>query len=390
MKKLLALTLTFCLSGEAFAGANGNIKRVENLLHKRLPKLQFQKIVPAPVKGLYEIQAGTNVIYTDEDVDHIIFGAIYNLEGRNLTTEERRELFKQFALKLAKTFPNGIHVEGKEKPVLYVVVDTDCPFSRQVLKDLFSKDVDFYAVFLTGHRESFPHTAYVLNSRDKKKALKEVVSGKLDGKGQDLLKSISAEKRKEYSSRIRKWEKWSENNGINGVPFIIVPAKQAVIQGARLGLINRLYPIGFSQIKLSKSAVVVGSGKGKKVVVVTDPTCPFCRMACNTLRHYAKEGKVTYYVYFLPTHGNYSMKYIADIMNTPKSKRPELLKEFFEGKRKASGKPFSPEAEREFNENLKVVNKIGVTATPTFIFQNGKSVAGANLPELKKLIGGEK
>jgi thiol:disulfide interchange protein DsbC len=384
---LLALSVCF-LSTTALAD---DVEDVAKLLKEKFPKLQFEKVERAPVSGLYEIHAGANIIYTDRNVEHLIFGEIYDVKGKNLTADKRRALFKELVLRMSKEFPkDAIHIPGKRKPTVFLVVDTDCPYSRRELQYLLSKNVDIFLIFYGFHRESFAHATYVLNSRDKKGALQEVISGKLDGKGQELLKKIPEEKRKELGQRLSAWEKWCRKYGINGVPFAIVPERQLVVQGARIDQLDKLFPLDFSQIDLSKAAVVVGNGKGTKVVVVTDPTCPFCRKACNELRHYAKEGKATFYVYFLPVHGNKSMQYIADIMNAPKEKRAEILEKIFTGKWKPTGKPFSPQARAEFEENLKVVNLIGATATPTFVFPDGNRIAGARINLIAKLIEGER
>ena len=386
---LFALSLLL-LSASAQAGAPNKADRIKELLHEKLPNLQFSEVLPSPVKGLYEVHAGRNVLYVDSDVSHIVIGEIYDLNGRNLTAETRKKLFKEFALRLSKDFPTGtaIHFKGK-KPTVFVVADPDCPFCRRTLDFLLQKGADVYVIFVGMHPESYPHSLYVLSSKDKKKALQEVISGKLDGKGEEILKKVPDKEREKLTSLLDSWKKWSEKYSINGVPFVIVPSRQMVIQGAQLDVLNRLYPIDFSKIDLSRAPVVVGKGTGKKVVVITDPTCPFCRKACNTLRHYADEGKATFYVFFLPVHGNVSMKFLADIFNSDKSERPEILKEIFLGKWSPSGKPMNPKAEREFRKQLEIVNELGVSATPTFIFPNGEKVEGADIRRLEKLIKGD-
>jgi thiol:disulfide interchange protein DsbC len=381
-KTLLALSVCF-LASSAFAG---DTDEVAKLLHQKFPRLHFQKVEKSPVKGLYEIHAGTNIIYTDRNVDHLIFGEIYDVKGRDLTAEKRQLLFKQLVAKMSEDFPkNAIHIKGK-KPSLFLIVDPDCPFSRQVLRYLLSKDADMHLIFFGFHKGSYPHALYILSSRDKKKALEEVINGRLDGdkNEKEILKKYAAN-RKKVDAELKGWREFVQKYGVRGVPFVLVPSKQLVVQGARMDLLGRIFPVDFSKIDLSKAPVVVGHG-GKKVVVVTDPTCPFCRRMCNALRHYAKEGKVTFYVFFLPVHGQKSMDYIADILDAPKSKRPELLEKIFEGKFKTDHKPFSPQAQKEFREELEVVRQLGVSGTPTFIFPDGTKIVGARLKEVERKI----
>ncbi|MGB9810820.1 MAG: DsbC family protein, partial [Dictyoglomus turgidum] len=57
-------------------------------------------------------------------------------------------------------------------------------------------------------------------------------------------------------------------------------------------------------------AVKVGSGP-KTVIEISDPTCPFCRNAYEELKNHKD---VTKYVFFLPTHGEHSIKQISEIL----------------------------------------------------------------------------
>ena len=392
-KTLLALTL-FVFASPVLA-KDSDVARVEKLVRQRFPNLQFQEIEKSPVKGLYEIHAGTNIIYVDEPVKHLIFGAIYDANGRNLTDEKRQQLYREMARKLTKTFPvkTALHIKGK-KPTVFLITDPDCPYCRRELRELLDKNADMYVVFVADHRYSYPHVVYILTAKDKRKALEEVISGKLDDdmKVQDILRNVRGADKDRIDSLLAEWDKWAKKNGINSVPAMIVPSKSFYVEGYRPEVISQLYPVDLKKIHaLEKAPVVVGTGKGRKIVVVTDPTCPFCSLACNKLRHYAEEGKATFYVYFLPIHGQVSYNAIADIMNAPKSERPKILEEFFEKKRQPSGKPMSPEAEKQFQEEMKIVNQLGVTGTPTFFdYETGKKIVGANLPAVEKLIKGGK
>lgn len=396
MRKSLGLVAFLVMFSSVSLAATENpsrIKQVENLLRKKLPNLHFDKVEPSPIKGLYEVHAGSNIIYVDPQVEHLVFGAIYNLQGKNLTDEKRKQLFRQLADEMAKTFPvrSAVHVAGSKKPTVFLVADPDCPYSRGLLKFLLSRNVDFFVIFADMHRNSYPHILYILSSKDKRKAIEEVVSGKLDDEAdvQRILKDASETDKKEVGDLLNEWKQWMGKYSIRGVPFAVIPGNQQVVQGFRREVFESLYPFDISKLNLSDAPVIVGSGSGKKIVAVTDPTCPFCKRACNALRHLAKEGKATFYVYLFPIHGDFSMKYIADIMNAPKEKRALLLEKFFEGKASPSGKPMTPEAKKEFQKQLQVINKLGVTGTPTFFsYPDGKKIVGANVRAIENLVKG--
>jgi len=392
-KSLGIATFLIMFSSVSLAGSgdSSQVKQVESLLRKKLPNLHFDRVEPSPIKGLYEIHAGSNIIYVDPQVEHLVFGAIYNLQGKNLTDEKKKQLFRQLADEMARTFPvrSAVHIVGSKKPTVFLVADPDCPYSRELLKFLLSRNVDFFVIFADMHRNSYPHILYILSNKDKRKAIEEVVSGKLDDEAdvQKVLKSASEANKEETKRLLGKWNQWMRKYSIRGVPFSVIPRNQQVVQGFRREVFESLYPFDISKLNLSDAPVIVGSGSGKKIVVVTDPTCPFCKRACNALRHLAKEGKATFYVYLFPIHGDFSMKYIADIMNAPKEERALLLEKFFEGNVSPSGKPMTSEAEKEFRKQLQVINKLGVTGTPTFFsWPDGKKIVGANVRAVENLI----
>jgi len=392
VRKLLGLLVFFSLIPcVSIAATESEVEQVETLLKQRLPNLHFDKVEPSPIKGLYEVHAGSNIIYVDPSVEHIVFGAIYDLQGKNLTDEKKKQLFRQLADKIARTFPvrSAVHVNGSKKPTVFLVADPDCPYSRELLKFLLSRKVDFFVIFADMHRNSYPHILYILSSKDKRQAVDEVTGGKLDDEAdvQKILKSASEADKEKVRRLLGEWNQWMRKYSIRGVPFAVIPRNQQVIQGFRRSTFESLYPFDISKLKLSDAPIIVGNGTGKKIVVVTDPTCPFCKRICNALRHLAKEGKATFYVYLFPIHGDFSMKYIADIMNVPKEDRAFLLEKFFEGKASPSGKPMTPEAEEEFQKQLQVINKLGVTGTPTFFsWPDGKKVVGANVEAVKGMI----
>ncbi len=390
---IAAFLIMFSSVSLAGSGDSSQVKQVESLLRKKLPNLHFDRVEPSPIKGLYEIHAGSNIIYVDPQVEHLVFGAIYNLQGKNLTDEKKKQLFRQLADEMVRTFPvrSAVHIVGSKKPTVFLVADPDCPYSRELLKFLLSRNVDFFVIFADMHRNSYPHVLHILSSKDKRKAIEEVVSGKLDDEAnvQKVLKSASEANKEETKRLLGKWNQWMRKYSIRGVPFSVIPRNQQVVQGFRREVFESLYPFDISKLNLSDAPVIVGSGSGKKIVVVTDPTCPFCKRACNALRHLAKEGKATFYVYLFPIHGDFSMKYIADIMNAPKKERAPLLERFFEGEASPSGKPMTTEAEKEFQKQLQVINKLGVTGTPTFFsWPDGEKIVGANVKAVERMIEG--
>ena len=391
MRGFLFLFLLFN-SYYAYGNSSQSFQDIIQELRKNFPRLEIDNVTYSPIKCLYEVHSGRRVFYVDKDLKHLVIGSILDTKGQNLTLLEERKLYKEFTDELIKTFPvdKSVYFKGGTKPSVFLIVDADCPFSRAVLSFLLQKNVGFHAIFLQAHKDSFYHTLYILASKDKKKVLREIISGKYDGKGLSLIKPIPYVERKKYEELLKFWDKWAHNHNINKVPIIIVPDKKLLLEGADITRLQKLYPISFSHVDLEKAPIILGKGSGLKAIVVLDPTCPFCKRIFPILVSYAKEGKATFYIFFLPVHGNLSMRYLADIMNANKETRIKILQEFFEGKRKPSSNNFTSSARKEFEEQLQVVKELGVTSDPTIIFEDNERVIGADINKLEKKFKNQK
>ncbi|WP_457569590.1 disulfide isomerase DsbC N-terminal domain-containing protein [Desulfurobacterium sp.] len=372
-----ALILSFVLAGTC---ANAKTKaEIETLIRQKFPGLSFQKVEKSPVKGLWEVVAGKNVIYIDDDAEHLVIGMIYDRKGKNLTEEALAKAKNTFLRNFLKGYPeDAVHIPGKRKPTVLVVADLADPQSRFFLKELLRKGIDFKLILVAEKPQSLYLADVLLSSKDKKEVLSKILDGKFD-----TIKGGSSAK---TADTVKHWR--------NFVSSLFVSVPYAVTEDGReiknFEDIKRTFPVNFKKFakELKEYApVVVGSGKGKQVVVVTDPLCPFCRRACNALRKYAMDGKATFYVYFLPVHGRRSRQFIADILNSKKADRPKLLAEIFEGKVKATGVPLSPQAEKELKKELELVRKLGTTGTPTFYFlDSGKVIVGARVDKIKEIL----
>ena len=132
-------------------------------------------------------------------------------------------------------------------------------------------------------------------------------------------------------------------------------------------------------------AIKIGNGT-KKVVEVSDPTCPFCRRAHEALKDHRD---ITKYVFFLPIHGEHSMKAIAYIVcsQDPEKKYDEA----YSGKVDDQIEKFNITSDCQqkldsiLNEHMKVAQALQVRGTPYFII-NKKPVEGANIPLIEKLL----
>lgn len=136
--------------------ADAQIDALRKTLEARMPGVKIGAIARTPW-GLYEVVGnGYNVFYTDASGEVGFFGPVMNLATReNLTERRQQELSKvDFArLPLEKAI-RKVKGDGSRKLVLFS--DPDCPYCRQLEKELIAVDNVTIYTFLLPIRELHP------------------------------------------------------------------------------------------------------------------------------------------------------------------------------------------------------------------------------------------
>ena len=138
---------SFSLAGIALAaalvstGAFAQEAAIRKNLAERMPALpKIDEVKATPMKGLYEVRIGSDVLYTDEQANYLIQGALVDTKaGRNLTQERMEELtainFKDLPTKNAITMVRG---NGKRK--IAVFEDPNCIYCKKFEAELQKVD----------------------------------------------------------------------------------------------------------------------------------------------------------------------------------------------------------------------------------------------------------
>ena len=173
MKALNVLLLLACLAATMSAVADDSGLRAA--LEERLPGTRIGKISPAPIPGLFEVVVnGINVMYTDEHGELAIFGNVVNLKNKeNLTKKRMEELavvdFSKISLKQAI-----VKVKGDGSRKLVVFSDPECPYCKQLEKELaFVDNVTIYTMLypiVELHPEARTKSEAIWCSADRTKA----------------------------------------------------------------------------------------------------------------------------------------------------------------------------------------------------------------------------
>ncbi|HIP43076.1 MAG TPA: DsbC family protein [Aquifex aeolicus] len=141
--------------------------------------------------------------------------------------------------------------------------------------------------------------------------------------------------------------------------------------------------VGFSKIPLDEALHIRFGKGGKKLVMISDPECPFCRRA----HRYLKEKNVDLYVFLFP----------LDIHPNAYKKSVKIL--CFKDKAKAydealSGKEINAKeckkGENLLKKHILIGQMLGVRGTPLFVKENGEKIEGFVVSELEEYLGGNK
>ncbi len=146
MSKNLRFTLALFAVALFVQGAIAQEAVIRKNLAERLPDFpKIDEVTKTAIPGLYELRIGTDVLYSDEQGNHLIEGQVIETRSRtNLTQARIAKLtaidFAKLPLKDAVVWKQG---NGARK--LAVFADPNCGYCKKFEKDLQAvKDVTVY------------------------------------------------------------------------------------------------------------------------------------------------------------------------------------------------------------------------------------------------------
>ncbi|MFO7188658.1 MAG: DsbC family protein [Pseudomonadota bacterium] len=145
MFRTLLVALFFVVLAVPASADEAAIKRA---IEARLPGAKVESVTQTPYFGLYEVQIGNEILYTDGKAEYLFVGNIHKGENlENLTEARLRELNRVDFAKLPFDQAFKI-VNGKGTRKLAYFSDPNCPYCKRMDKELTQvKDVTIY-VFL--------------------------------------------------------------------------------------------------------------------------------------------------------------------------------------------------------------------------------------------------
>lgn len=171
-KKICAMTLATLVSTFSFA----NVESVQSKLAANYPNLQINHLQETEMKGLYSGSLDKQVVYVNEDAQHLFIGSMIRLKDqqnltKSLVVDQNSVDFKQLPLKDAiKT------VRGNGKRQLAIFSDPNCPYCK-VLEGNLAKlnDVTIYTFIYPIKNQSIIPSKKVWCSANKEYAWKTLM-----------------------------------------------------------------------------------------------------------------------------------------------------------------------------------------------------------------------
>jgi thiol:disulfide interchange protein DsbC len=156
---LLGLMFAALAASSAFAGET----EIRQSIASMFPDTKIDAVHKTGFLGLYEVQVGSDVLYSDEKGNYVIEGNIVDVRARRNLTEERRNKlaqvkFSDLPLELAvKT------VRGNGKRVFATFEDPNCGYCKKLAHDLVGvTDITMY---------TFLYPILAADSADKSRAI---------------------------------------------------------------------------------------------------------------------------------------------------------------------------------------------------------------------------
>lgn len=145
MQRMTTATLLL-MTGLAAGPAHASEAAIRQAFQSKISDVTVESVVKTPMPGLYEVIANGHIFYTDEKVNFVFRGTLFDARTptlRNITLARNSELVAQA---LSKSTHNAIkRVRGNGKRLIYTFEDPNCAFCKRQQQELIKlNDVTIY------------------------------------------------------------------------------------------------------------------------------------------------------------------------------------------------------------------------------------------------------
>ena len=222
MKKILQTLVVasfVCHSGILMADEAAIKKAIATFM----PTEQVDAVKPSEIKGLYEVNAGSNIFYASEDGKYLLQGQLFDVDAKKNITESRLGAVRKAALDKIGEQDMIVFKAPNSKYTVSVFTDIDCGYCRKLHSEIdqyLAQGITVRYLFFPRAgkgSDSYNKAVSVWCAADKNKALTAAKKG-------DGFDSKSCD------TPIDKHMQLGEDFGMTGTPMIVT-AKGNILPG---------------------------------------------------------------------------------------------------------------------------------------------------------------
>lgn len=131
-------------------GALADEAAIRKNLAERMPALPaIDEISKTAIPGIYELRLGTEILYADEQGNHIIEGALFDTRSKTDLTKARIDKLTAIDFASLPLKDAMVQKQGNGSRRLVVFADPNCGYCKRLERDLLQvKDVTIYTFLL--------------------------------------------------------------------------------------------------------------------------------------------------------------------------------------------------------------------------------------------------
>ena len=215
-------------STSAQADENTDLIAAQENLKTTFSNLTATHFDKSPLPGVYEMMAGSRIVYFAPKEGVLIFGEMFNKDGRSLTAEKKALLQ---ADKITQLDPSAALIVGDPNAPKTIIefTDPDCTYCRKLHQQLRMetnvKRVVFFSPLEQLHPTASKKVVHIFCSADPAKAFDEVYG---DRSASAKTVWLDCEKGRQTAQAHKKV---SEQFGVSGTPTVVLG--DSVVSGYR-------------------------------------------------------------------------------------------------------------------------------------------------------------
>jgi len=208
---MIKKTLAFALVGFISTLTLANVDTVKSNLSKQYPKLKIENIQTTEMKGIYSGSMDGQVVYLNEDAQHMLVGSMFRLSDQKNLTKDL--MLKQNSIDWKKLpLQDAVKtVRGNGKHQIAIFSDPNCPYCKKLETEQSKlNDVTIYTFIYPIKTQSVAVSKQVFCEKDPALAWSNLI-----GKG------IQPASKQTCANPVDRNLALGKSLGLNGTPAII-------------------------------------------------------------------------------------------------------------------------------------------------------------------------